>query len=42
MLEYINGKPYYNGVECTIVLEEDNLVHIICEGIGYCIKKINE
>ena len=42
MLEYINNKPHYNGVECIIIEEYEYLIHIICEGIGYCIKKTNE
>lgn len=42
MIEYIDNKVFYNGLEAEVLEENEDYIHIICEGKGYCIDKNKE
>lgn len=42
MIEIIENKIFYNGIEYQILLLEEDCVHIINENDGYCILIDNE
>lgn len=42
MIEIINNKVFFNGIEFQILLIEEECVHIINEQDGYCIMIDNE